>query len=83
MKVLRGDYRSWSPLPHESAVTIGVYDGVHLGHQHVLRTLADSGLPMIVVTFANHPIEVIDRNTAPDLLTSLERRIRLVPHSPR
>jgi riboflavin kinase/FMN adenylyltransferase len=59
-------------------VTIGVYDGVHLGHQHVLRSLATSGLPVVVATFANHPVEVIDREAAPDLLTSLERRIELL-----
>lgn len=78
MKVLRGDYRSWDPFQHRSAVTVGVYDGVHLGHQHVLRSLADSGLPVVVVTFANHPVAVIDREAAPDLLTSLDRRIEIL-----
>ncbi len=78
MKVLRGDYRSWDPLPQASAVTVGVYDGVHLGHQHVLKSLAGSGLPVVVITFGTHPMEVIDREAAPDLLTSLERRIDLL-----
>ena len=78
MKVLRGDYRSWEPLPHSSAVTVGVYDGVHLGHQHVLNSLVASGLPVVVVTFGAHPVEVIDREAAPDLLTSLERRIEIL-----
>jgi riboflavin kinase/FMN adenylyltransferase len=78
VKVLRGDYRSWDPIQHRSAVTVGVYDGVHLGHQHVLRSLADSGLAVVVVTFANHPVAVIDREAAPDLLTSLERRIEIL-----
>ncbi len=78
MKVLRGKYRSWDPLPHDSAVTIGVYDGVHLGHQQVPRSLAATGLPVVVVTFANHPVEVIDKGAAPDLLTSLERRIEIL-----
>ena len=78
MKVLRGDYRSWDPLPHPSAVTIGVYDGVHLGHQHVLKSLAASGLPVVVITFGNHPVEVIDRGASPDLLTSLDRRIEIL-----
>jgi riboflavin kinase/FMN adenylyltransferase len=78
VKVLRGDYRSWDPLPYPSAVTIGVYDGVHLGHQYVLNSLAASGLPVVVVTFGNHPVEVIDREAAPDLLTSVERRIELL-----
>lgn len=78
MKVLRGDYRSWDPLTHSSAVTVGVYDGVHLGHQHVLNSLVASGLPVVVITFGAHPVEVIDREAAPDLLTSLERRIEIL-----
>ena len=48
MKVYEGDHRVWEPLPAPAAVTIGVYDGVHLGHQHVLRSLEAFGLPVVV-----------------------------------
>ncbi len=77
MKVLHGDYRTWEPLPGPTAVTIGVYDGVHLGHQHVLRSLEAFGLPVVVATFRDHPIRVIDPDAAPPLLTTIEQRLEL------
>jgi riboflavin kinase/FMN adenylyltransferase len=77
MKVLSGDYRAWEPRLEPSAVTIGVYDGVHLGHQRVLQTLRDTGLPVVVVTFRNHPIRTIAPAAAPRLLTTTEQRLEL------
>lgn len=78
MKVLEGDYRRWAPVGQRTAVTVGVYDGVHLGHQQVLRTLAESGLPVAVVTFRDHPLRVIAPEVAPDLLTDIDRRLELL-----
>ncbi|MGA9597295.1 MAG: bifunctional riboflavin kinase/FAD synthetase [Acidimicrobiia bacterium] len=77
MKVLSGDYRAWQPRTEPAAVTIGVYDGVHLGHQRVLETLRDTGLPVVVVTFRDHPIRVIAPSSAPPLLTTTEQRLEL------
>lgn len=65
-----------------SAVTIGVYDGVHLGHRHVLSALTATasarGLPTAVVTFDPHPASVVAPKRAPLLLTSVERRLELL-----
>ena len=65
-----------------SAVTIGAYDGVHLGHQAVLRLvreLADArGLDAALVTFDRHPAEIVRPESAPRLLTTLEQRIELL-----
>ncbi len=64
-----------------SVVVIGNFDGVHLGHQAVLRqarALADArGLHCVVLTFDPHPSEVLGRG-APPLLTTLVRRIELL-----
>jgi len=65
-----------------SAVTIGVYDGVHVGHRHVLRRLCETaaarGLRSAVVTFDPHPASIVAPERAPLLLTSVERRLELL-----
>lgn len=78
MKVLEGDYRAWKPLPGPSSVTMGVYDGVHLGHQHVLRSLEAFGLPVVVATFRQHPMTIVNPEEAPRLLMTVERRVELL-----
>ncbi len=70
--------QAWEP----SVVTIGVFDGVHLGHQRIVARAAgaarDLGLPLVVVTFDPHPAEVIRPGTHPALLCSLRRRAQLL-----
>lgn len=65
-----------------AALTVGVYDGVHLGHQLVLGRLMtiakDRGLIAAVVTFDPHPAVVVAPARAPRLLTTLERRLELL-----
>ncbi len=78
MKIFERDHREWKPLATPTSVTIGVYDGVHLGHQHVLRSLEAFGLPVVVATFRQHPVSVIDPETAPPLLMTVERRLELL-----
>ena len=52
-----------------TAVTIGAYDGVHLGHRALLRELsalaAAAGLSTVVVTFDRHPAGVVRPESAP------------------
>ncbi|HEX6313044.1 MAG TPA: bifunctional riboflavin kinase/FAD synthetase [Acidimicrobiia bacterium] len=70
------------PSGRGAVVTIGVYDGVHLGHREVLRLvreLADArGLDAACVTFDRHPAEVVRPESAPKLLTTLEQRLELI-----
>jgi riboflavin kinase/FMN adenylyltransferase len=65
-----------------SVVTIGAYDGVHRGHQAVLRLvreLADArGLSSACVTFDRHPAEVVRPESAPRLLTTLDQKLELL-----
>lgn len=64
------------------AVTIGFFDGVHLGHQAVIRrTVAVAragGLTPTAVTFDRHPREVLTPGREPALLTTLERKGDLI-----
>jgi len=77
MKVLRGSHRAWDVGVASLAVTIGVYDGVHLGHMAVfeaLRRPADA-LPIGVITFARHPAVLLAPDRVPPLLTSLDQKL--------
>jgi riboflavin kinase/FMN adenylyltransferase len=62
---------------HESWLAIGVFDGVHRGHQRVIRALVDgaqeAGSPSAVVTFWPHPATVLGRGVVRCLTTSEER----------
>ncbi len=68
----------WGP----SAVTIGVFDGVHRGHQRIVararEVAAADGLPLVVITFAPHPDEVVRPGSHPALLCTLRRRVQLL-----
>ena len=68
--------------PGGSVVTIGAFDGVHLGHQALLRLVreraAERGLPTALVTFDRHPAQVVRPETAPKLLTSLPQKLELL-----
>jgi len=65
-----------------TAVTIGAYDGVHLGHRALLvdlsRRAAAAGLTTVVVTFDRHPAYVVRPESAPKQLTSLEQKLELL-----
>jgi riboflavin kinase/FMN adenylyltransferase len=81
VSVLRGPHPTWRlDAPEGTALTLGVFDGVHIGHQHLLRVLADNGggRPRVVMTFDPHPVEIIAPELAPKLLTGLDHRIELL-----
>jgi riboflavin kinase/FMN adenylyltransferase len=77
VRVLRGPYQGWEALTGPTAVTVGVFDGVHLGHRFVLGRLKAASLPSVVLTFEPHPAEVLAPGTNPRLITTVEERIAL------
>jgi riboflavin kinase/FMN adenylyltransferase len=68
-----------------AALTIGNFDGVHLGHQAMLAELACAagrlGLPACVLTFEPHPREFFSPDQAPARLTSLREKLELLSQS--
>lgn len=79
-------WRSLEDVPvtlGRTVVTVGNFDGVHLGHQHVLRRAREVGhqlgdLPVVAVTFDPHPIAVLRPEHAPQTLTSIATRAELL-----
>ncbi len=67
--------------PSRSVVAVGVFDGVHLGHQRLLHQLLEMssahGCMPTVITFANHPDQLL-HGQAPPLLVSVPHRLRLL-----
>lgn len=65
-----------------SVVTIGAYDGVHLGHQALIgkvHALAQArGLRTVVITFDRHPATVVRPESAPKLLCDLDQKLELL-----
>ena len=81
MQVIHGVGPCPTPL-QPSAVTIGAYDGVHLGHRAVInevRKMAEAqGLATVVVTFDRHPAMVVRPESAPRLLCDLDQKLELL-----
>lgn len=79
MRVFRGiPAKSSGPI----ALTIGNFDGVHLGHQAMLSRLVDAAwqwhLPAAVMTFEPHPREFFAPESAPARLTNLREKLELL-----
>lgn len=73
---------SFVELDRESLLAIGVFDGVHAGHRHLIEDLTDrassTGKLAGVVTFKTHPAEFLDSYSNIQYLTSLDQRIKLL-----
>jgi len=63
-------------------VTIGNFDGIHLGHRAILKTVVDRAKDLdgeaVVYTFDPHPRKVLRPEKAPALLTTLEQKLELL-----
>jgi riboflavin kinase / FMN adenylyltransferase len=69
-------------LPGPVFLAIGVFDGVHLGHQSVISTSTSharsAGGTPVVITFDPHPLKVLRPQNAPHLLTATQHKIALI-----
>ena len=78
MLIFRGLHPS---VAQPVALTIGNFDGVHLGHQALLKQLREAaqsrGLPVAVVVFEPHPREFFTPQQAPTRLTSMREKLEL------
>ena len=65
-----------------TVVTIGMYDGVHRGHQKLISAAVEGarqmGRPCLMLTFDPHPAEVIRPGSHPAILTSMDRKAELI-----
>lgn len=78
-------YRSLGEVPKDfgpSVAAIGNFDGVHRGHQEILRSAAaearERGMRSIAITFDPHPAQILYPKDAPKLLTFLPERVKLL-----
>ena len=78
MQLIRGLHNLTQPIP-ASVVTIGNFDGIHLGHQHVLEQLkaaaVERQLPSIVIIFEPQPIEYFAPDKAPKRLARFREKL--------
>lgn len=71
-------------IPHLEepvSLTIGVYDGLHIGHQAILKRLhkeSKKGGKRVVLTFSNHPSTYLNPNSPAPLLTTFDHRLKLL-----
>jgi riboflavin kinase/FMN adenylyltransferase len=81
MQIVRG-LESFPPDSAPSAVALGAFDGIHLGHRAILGTAVTQArhdkLRALACTFDRHPMEVLQPDRAPLPITTLEERLELI-----
>src|SRR4029450_13405142 len=81
MQIVRG-LESSPPDAGPSAVALGAFDGIHLGHRAILGTAVTQArhatLRALACTFARHPMQVLQPDRAPLPITTLDERLELI-----
>jgi riboflavin kinase/FMN adenylyltransferase len=81
MKVLRDPLSNDDP-PRQTVISIGNFDGVHIGHQavltHVVQRAEIAETTSVAMTFDPHPIKLLRPSEAPQLVTTLDQRLSLI-----
>jgi riboflavin kinase/FMN adenylyltransferase len=81
MKIIEGIEKIANPFQN-AVITIGNFDGVHLGHQalfhEVIEKAAEIDGTSVAMTFEPHPIRVLHQNSHPPLITLYEQKVELI-----
>lgn len=74
-----------TPVQLPCVATIGFFDGVHRGHQYLIRQVVETarrdGLVASVITFSRHPRQVLQSAYVPQLLTTTDQKLQLLSHT--
>lgn len=81
MKIIDNIFTTEEQFPN-TYVAIGSFDGIHSGHKEVIlsavKKAKEKNGRSVVFTFANHPMEVVDKSRAPKLINSREEKIHIL-----
>jgi len=81
MRVFYSSKQAQKFLKKGAAVTMGNYDGLHLGHRSIIKTLKKEAkkrkLKSVVYTFEPHPVRVLAPKITPPLINTLDQKIEL------
>ncbi|MDR1051880.1 MAG: riboflavin biosynthesis protein RibF [Deltaproteobacteria bacterium] len=78
--------RDWLGAPADGkpgvVMTVGVFDGLHLGHRHLIGQVVarakKRGALSLVITFEPHPMAVLSPGTAPEILTTFDQKVEIL-----
>jgi len=83
IEIIRGLQNYQRPSGHPVVATIGTFDGIHRGHQEILRRVLAAGeatgYAPVLVTFHPHPRVLVTPDDAPSLLTTIEEKGKFLP----
>jgi len=84
VKFIKGIDNYQTNADKSAVVTIGTFDGIHRGHQEILKRVVETGehynLEAVLVTFHPHPKVLVNPDHIPLLLTTLEEKRKFIPH---